>query len=74
MGHLDAFEKVLKFTRGFNPSKDEMQTFIEKNCGKDSRLLTLKLEEYLGLAEKLAKNVVNYLPKELSSKFVNVPP
>uniref|UniRef100_A0A3B0MTT0 Adenylosuccinate lyase, putative n=1 Tax=Theileria annulata TaxID=5874 RepID=A0A3B0MTT0_THEAN len=66
MGHMDAFEKVLVFTRGFNPSKDEMLKFIEENCGKDSRLLTLKLEEYLGIAEKLAKNVVNYLPKELS--------
>ncbi|UKK01006.2 adenylosuccinate lyase [Theileria orientalis] len=64
MGHKDAFEKVMVFTRGVNPTKEEMLKFIEESCGKDSMLMTLKLEDYTGLAEKLARNVVNYVPKE----------
>ncbi|BAM40836.1 adenylosuccinate lyase [Theileria orientalis strain Shintoku] len=64
MGHKDAFEKVMVFTRGLNPTKEQMRKFIEDNCGKDSMVMTLKLEEYTGLAEKLARNVVKYVPKE----------
>ncbi|UVC54221.1 adenylosuccinate lyase [Theileria orientalis] len=64
MGDRDAFEKVMVFTRGLNRTKEEMLKFIEENCGKDSMLMKLKLEDYKGLAEKLARNVVKYVPKE----------
>lgn len=60
-GHHDAYEQLKDFSRGRALTFDEIQEFIDGldiDAGDKKRLQNLKVEEYVGLSEKLVDEFV----------------
>lgn len=59
-GREDAYEELKNFTRGKSVSAEDMENFIRSldlTEPQKKKLLALKAEEYIGLAEKIARKV-----------------
>ena len=59
-GREDAYEELKNFTRGKSVSAEDMENFIKSlnlTEQQKNKLLALKAEKYIGLAEKIARKV-----------------
>ncbi|EKX73171.1 adenylosuccinate lyase, putative [Theileria equi strain WA] len=64
MGRSDAFDAVLKFTRGSEVNGEEMKKFIQENCQLSPGMSGITPASFTGCAEQFARNIISFLPNK----------